>query len=341
MVLKTDKLKVLSTRDADLKKLHDLKLPGFEKIKDPVMIDFLIENVGRPNLCQQVIETGVLSKVVSDENDDIVAAYGWKVLEILGRGKDGITFWGHKYLDKKEHVVKFTSVYAKNFQNHSEIFNFMLKTLSAQGTVRNSMLIDQSIKNQYSFYYAKKPFVHIAQNSTMLHEYIAQVCNMNEWMIEHTGFLFWDLGYANGRNFMLDEKRRLKWVDYGGAGLLRCPNFDKIYQPMEKQGGPVLSQLEVNGRQSLCTADSNFVMLQFLLNYEWHACKDKRSTPVDTISSMLQVKRSIIPLMVDILPKLLHTNFTRTIFEQYKKSNWCDYTTWRSIKNNIRNTKFG
>ena len=89
MVLKTDKLKVLSTRDADLKKLHDLKLPGFEKIKDPVMIDFLIENVSRPNLCQQVIETGVLSKVVSDENDDIVAAYGWKVLEILGRGKDG------------------------------------------------------------------------------------------------------------------------------------------------------------------------------------------------------------------------------------------------------------
>ena len=42
------------------------------------MIDFLIENVSRPNLCQQVIETGVLSKVVSDENDDIVAAYGWK-----------------------------------------------------------------------------------------------------------------------------------------------------------------------------------------------------------------------------------------------------------------------
>ena len=123
-----------------------------------------------------------------------------------------------------------------------------------------------------------------------------------------------------------------------GVGL---PNFDKIYQPMEKQGGPVLSQLEVNGRQSLCIADSNFVMLQFLLNYEWHACKDKRSTPVDTISSMLQVKRSIIPLMVDILPKLLHTNFTRTIFEQYKKSNWCDHTTWRSIKNNIRNTKFG
>ena len=110
---------------------------------------------------------------------------------------------------------------------------------------------------------------------------------------------------------------------------------------MEKQGGPVLSQLEVNGRHSLCIADSNFVMLQFLLNYEWHACKDKRSTPVDTISSMLQVKRSIIPLMVDILPKLLHTNFTRTIFEQYKKSNWCDYTTWRSIKNNIRNNKFG
>ena len=74
MVLKTDKLKVLSTRDADLKKLHDLKLPGFEKIK-PASINHTMcgvifqvcEDTGLSSLAKQLILGDILENKIPDE----------------------------------------------------------------------------------------------------------------------------------------------------------------------------------------------------------------------------------------------------------------------------------
>lgn len=332
MVFKTGKLKVLDTEDEGNSFASVEDIPGYRAIAQQGYNDvvaFCEANLARPSLCLQAIDTLATSKVVYNEDEELVAAYGWKIQEILGRGKDGTTGWGYKYGDPEQamHVVKVLTGYSALWNNNTRIYNAMLRDLQQRGKKRHPMLFDQVVKDNIHHYRCERPFTHISKNEKMQAQYLSEVCSMNEWNIYYTGFVFWDLGYSNGRNYMVDEKRRLKWVDYGGAGMLRTERFKDIYKSLE--GMPVDTLTEPpKGKGSLLHANSDFIMMQFLLNIEFW---DGNPT-ADVWSSMMQVKAEIIPEIRAVFPNLLHSKLAKNIWTQYKKSNWCDDVHWRSLR---------
>ena len=313
-------------------------IPGFDNLIEKGYndcISYIKNNLDKPAICLQIIDTKQPSKIARDEDGQLIAAYGWKCIQHLGQGKDGTTFWGYKYGDTKEEkfVIKVKSAYAKVFDNHTEVFNAMLRNILESGKKKPNAVIDQILKHDYNAYKSKEPFRHIKPDRQIIHQSLADVCSMNEWCISNTGFVFWDLGYSNGRNFMKNDKNETRWVDYGGAGMLRCPNFNAVYNRYKNIPPCVLGTdygHKPKGKDSLIIGDSDFVMCQFLLNYEFWS---EPETTADLYSSILQVKRQIIPEITELLPKLIKTKLGKAVYNEYKKSwNWCDETTWRSLR---------
>ena len=313
-------------------------IPGFDNLIEKGYndcISYIKNNLDKPAICLQIIDTKQPSKIARDEDGQLIAAYGWKCIQHLGQGKDGTTFWGYKYGDPKEEkfVIKVKSAYAKVFDNHTEVFNAMLRNILESGEKKPNAVIDQILKHDYNAYKSKEPFRHIKPDRQVIHQSLADVCSMNEWCISNTGFVFWDLGYSNGRNFMKNDKNETRWVDYGGAGMLRCPNFNAVYNRYKNIPPCVLGTdygHKPKGKDSLIIGDSDFVMCQFLLNYEFWS---EPETTADLYSSILQVKRQIIPEITELLPKLIKTKLGKAVYNEYKKSwNWCDETTWRSLR---------
>lgn len=298
-------------------------------------INYIAQNLDKPALCMQIAMTQQPSKVAYGPAGDIQAAYGWANVQQLGQGKDGVTFWGYKYGDLKEEkfVIKVKSAYAKMFDNHTDVFNAMLRSIIESGEKKPRAVLDQIVKHDYNAYKCREPFRTIRPDRKIIHKSLQDVCAMNEWCISNTGFVFWDLGYSNGRNFMKDNKSETRWVDYGGAGMLRCPNFNAVYNRYKNIPLCVLGTddgYNPKGKDSLIIGDSDFVMCQFLLNYEFWS---EPETTADLYSSILQVKRQIIPEITELLPKLIKTKLGKAVYNEYKKGwNWCDETTWRSLR---------
>lgn len=339
MAFKTGKMIITGGDDIDTKnafsKVSDI--PGFDNLVEKGYNDCItyIENIlDKPTLCLQIVDTQQPSKIARGEDGQIIAAYGWKCIQHLGQGKDGTTFWGYKYGDTEEekHVVKVKSSYGKMFDNHSAIFNEMLRSVIQNKQHKPKALIDQVVKFHYNYYKCTEPFKSIKPNREKIHKSLRDVCDMNEWCISNTGFVLWDMGYSNGRNFMKDRKGQTRWVDYGGAGMLQCPNFKSVYE--QYKGLPVLelgeesSLLKINGKDSLVIGDSDFVMCQFILNYEFWSEPD---TTADLYSSILQVKRQVIPEIVELMPRLIKTKLGKKVYNEFKSSDWLDSKTWKIL----------
>ena len=313
------------------------EVPGIQELQRlgyNDVIAFLKQVLDRPSLVAQVIDTKQPSKTAQDKEGNLIAAYGWKVVEILGKGKDGITFWGHKYDDDKKvmHCVKILSSYAKNFSNHTHMFNHMLRHYHKKDIAIPSILQDTVVKVDYTNYRMKAPYTHINWNEKLSRKRALQeVCKMNAWTIDYTGFVFWDLGYGNGRNFMHDKNKGIKWVDYGGAGMLRVLNFEDIHK--KAKGAPVISLEpgDVNGKDNLIIADSNFIMLQFVLNLEYYHTVENATA--DLYSSILQVKRPVIAEIKELMPTYLTNPLAQRIFKEYSENHdWRLATTWESLR---------
>lgn len=313
------------------------EVPGVQELRRlgyNDVIAFLKQILDRPSLVAQVVDTKQPSKTAQDKEGVLIAAYGWKVVEILGKGKDGVTFWGHRYNDDKKvmHCVKILSSYAKNFSNHTNIFNYMLRHYHKKEIAIPSILQDTVVKVDYTNYRMKAPYVHIDfSNKHERRRALMEVCKMNAWTIDYTGFVFWDLGYGNGRNFMYNKHKGFQWVDYGGAGMLRTLNFEDLHR--KTKGAPVcsLEPGDVNGKDNLIIADSNFIMLQFVLNLEyWH---DPENSTADLYSSILQVRRPVIAEIKELMPTFLTNPLAKRIFKEYgEKHDWRLATTWESLR---------
>ena len=312
-------------------------IPGYidlvKEERDDV-ITYAQNYLSKPSLALQIVTYKVASKVAKDDNDQVIAAYGWHVVEHLGQGKDGYTFLGHKFIERgtnntKNHIIKILSGYAQHYVENSKIFNFLVLQARENGIATHPLIKDQTVKDTFSYYYSRKPYKHVRPGLKELHHMLASICNMNYWCIRNTGMVFWDLGYNNGRNFMSDNKK-LRWVDYGGAGILRCPNFDEVVS--KYKNAPVLSLTPLQNKENLVIANSDFIMCQFLLNYEFHAQPDSTA---DIYASMLQVRKQMVPEIMYLMPRLCKSRFTQDIFENFKGRRWDDPTTWKELGRHI------
>ena len=330
MAFKTGKF-IVSNGDAALHsnflKIEDV--PGYEKIKNnETVCKFILENLNNKSVCIQAAKYNSTDPIIYNNNGGLVALHGWHLKQFLGRGKDGTTFLGYLYEDDtfKSKTVKILSNYAKDYLNHTEIFSEIFKKIK----IKSSYFYKLNISENYTFYDNSKPLT--PANLDNLEKTLTEICKLNYWAIKNTGFVFWDFGFSSGSNYMHDTNGNLKWIDYGGSGMSRCPNFEYIYQSYSDL--PPLMLLETKkGKENLLEADSNFIMCQFLLHYEYW--KARQNSTADVWSSTIQIKKDLLPEMVDMIPRLLYTKLSQSIFDNFKNHNWTDEITWKQIGKHI------
>lgn len=300
-------------------------VPGYDEFKDyPEVSRFISDNLNNKSVCIQASTHLSAQPVVIGEDKKILAAHGWHVSQLLGQGKDGTTFLGYRYDDEYQETktVKLLSSYAKEYRNHAEIFSAMTKQMKN----KHAALFELTIDQHYTYYNNSTKLKQV--DSEQFEQTLVEICNLNRWTIKNTGFVFWDLGFGSGRNYMADDDDQLKWVDYGGAGLVRCPNFETLYSKFNDM--PALELLEPKkGKDNLVEANSDFVMCQFLLHYEYW--KDSKNSTADVWASLIQIKKQILPEMVDVLPRLLYNELSRSIFNEFKDQDWTEHTTWKRL----------
>jgi hypothetical protein len=302
-------------------------VPGYSKLVDngrSDVIDFLNKNLENPALCIQASVHQTVDPVVYNDSGDLCAAYGWCVTETLGRGKDGIVFLGYRYDDTAQKIktAKIFTRYGLQYINHTILFTQIVNRVKK----KNPGIFELTVRDQFMYYDYSEPLTPTVDDD--FEKNLVDLCYINSWSIKNTGFVFWDFGYGSGKNYMLNRNGSIVWIDYGGAGLLRCPNFESIYCNY-KNLSPVNLEKPFDSKTSLVIADSDFVMCQFLLHYEYW--KNKENSNADLWASMLQIRRSAIPEFVEFLPNFLRSDLARSIYNEFRNCDWCDYITWKQV----------
>ena len=310
--------------------------PAFDRVQDipgynflarnrhTDVINFLHKNLHDVDLCLQAAEHKTADIMVYNEYGDLISAAGWHVNQVLGQGKDGVTFLGYRYNDKdrSNKTVKCLSKYAKQYLNHTILFNDIYKTVKT----KNSNIFKLQIRDNYTYYNNSKPLNEVEDKD--FDSVLPTLCRLNSWCIKNTGFAFWDFGFGSGKNYMFGNDSELRWIDYGGSGMVRCPNFESIY---EKNSS--LPELEIaapySGKESLITADSDFLMCQFLLQIEYWI--NHINTTADGWRSMLPIRRSVVKEFVKMLPNLLSTELTQGVYNKFKSKDWTDEIVWKQV----------
>ena len=327
MVFKTNKFVVTkkSNTDQQTKKIVFRKLedvPGGVKLLDTgysKIAHWIEKNIHKTDIVLQAVEHKVTNPIIRDKEHNIVAVHGWRIVEQLGKGKDGHTFLAHRFSESPAEKVtlKLLSNYGNAYLNHSKIFNSMIDN---ESNIFMKIKINQDLGIIY--YERNIPFVVVQDDFV---QWLPKLCEANAWAIKNTGFVFWDFGFASGKNYMLNRKNELVWIDYGGAGMLRCLNFKKVY---EKNRCDILVDLEPQpSKENLVIANSDFVMCQFLFHIEYW----KQHPTVDVWSSMLQMRKAIIPEIVSSMDTILKDDLTIGIYRGFKKYNWTKPATWQAL----------
>jgi len=301
-------------------------VPGVEtliqKQKWPV-IDYIRRNLNNAALCMQAVQYQSTESFVYD-GDNLVAANGWQVQQVLGRGKDGLVIHGYRFDDPtaKLHVVKILSKYGQRYIDHSATLGAMLQHCNR----KPGILLDFATEKDQIFYPADEPFQPISADDHWKHW--AAVCRMNAWLIRYTGFVIWDFGYRSGRNFMTNSKDQTVWIDYGGAGLVRCANFNKILQQYYRYNPQLPSVIPNNlpEKQCLVYANNQFIFLQLLLNLEfWFDADDSTA---DYYASIAQTNLRVADELLRMITVILKNPVALDLYKKFHNQDHTDHITW-------------
>lgn len=357
------KLKVITGIDGledDIFKVEKLRrfesveqIPGWKEIghKRPNdLIRYLEGILDKPRYAAQVLDIGAVGQVQTHLNNvnqkRITAAYGFKMIQMLGMGKDGQTYEATRYLDYKadqKYVIKMLSEYAKEYHAQTQQLFEILYTL--ENPWHPMIQKNITVKGDFMYYPIDLPYTEVISNKGNMLKQYAELANLNKWLIKNTGFLFWDMGFTNGRNFMMDSKENLVWIDYGGAGLLKTPTFKSICKKLKIKSfkGTGLGDVK---KEMLVNADSKFIMAEFLLNIDYWFTKyetdrgNVQCNDADLYSSFIQLRKTVCYGIVDnLLEHALNTDVAQGLYQATKEKNWVQDNTWKDVWRFLKNFK--
>jgi len=315
------------------------------------VLEFIENNLDDPRIVTQAVdkkrEGRLLFLVTGDDKKYVDAGFGFKSQRALGQGKDGWTTLSTRYLDttnvrgEQKYIVKYFSTYAKNYLDHTKaIINFISETAKDGKVTRYPRILDPwTIKASHMFR-ALTDNNEVYQESSvdpqMLVNYTAEICRANAWMLKNWGICFWDFGFESGKNYMVDHKNRVKWVDYGGAGIVRLPTEGPTSVPAAELKfarnykyalSPILH------KENLVIAESKFLMLQLVLHLEfWYNKFSNTHTNAGYYSSMTQINMKMIDeLEKYVIPHILTWDLTKDLYKEFKDQDWLDKLVWKQI----------
>ena len=345
------------------KTVHDV--PGVKEIieKNTVgqfnkVLEFIEYNLDDPRIVTQAVDMKREGRLLFIEDTSsrkfVDAGFGFKTQLSLGQGKDGWTTLSTRYLDTtntrgtQKYIVKYFSTYAKNYLDHTKAVIHFISETTKDSKKYPKILDPWTIKASHMFR-ALKNNNEVYQESSvdpqMLVNYTAEICRANSWMIKNWGICFWDFGFESGKNYMVDAKNRVKWVDYGGAGIVRLPSEKPTPPPGPRHAytGAVAELKFARNynyamrpklhKENLVIAESRFLMLQLVLHLEfWYNKFSNTRTNAGYYSSMTQINMEMIDeLEKYVIPHILTWDLTKDLYNNFRNQNWLDDLVWKQI----------
>jgi len=274
---------------------------------------------------------------------DHLAAFGYQCEKPLGEGKDGKTFFGHPYLDvEKTCVVKVLSRYARNYFALAHLLQKVCQDEDKPAALK-TFKVDPAL--EFMWYRSAYPYTPIERTSDW-HNALHEVCRLNSWLCKQYGLLFWDFGFNNGKNYMLDNSSAMRWVDYGGAGLVRTTNYDVTLEGKGAKWKAWMQDLENTRINKECLIDAydTFLKIAFFLHLQyWQDRHDDRPNNISVYMSAAQTKESVADEIFEyIVPLKLKTAWIKEMFELFKGHDFTLWVTWKKmgkyIDSHVKNT---
>ena len=143
-------------------------------------------------------------------------------------------------------------------------------------------------------------------------------------------------------NFMMNTvgKRKVKWIDYGGAGMLRCePHLKKMLSVRKNvRIHETTAPAPKKAKENLIYAKSDFIYMQFMLNYLFFT--NKKAHEIGVWSSLTQIDSTVLQQFKDwVFPNLLTDEFSQRLSHNFKDEDWTSPKTWTKLENWIYDYK--
>jgi len=312
--------------------------------------NFIKENFYDQNFVNQILINGTINRVnlvkQSDGTFTVLNAHGYINKQTLGVGKDGHTFLGVRYLDTKNtFVVKTISNYAQDYMLHTGMLGNIVKSNNC-----SPVLIPFNIADNLShlFYPLEEPYTHVTKTNKQWLDALADICDMNSWLISSYGVLLWDFGFNNGKNYMIDRDNKVKWVDYGGAGLLKIRNiYDKSIVPAGNNWNSTAGLLKrtLVNKKSLVFANTRFIRIALFLHIQYwldqHVAYANDVKDIDNTipiwMSMIQLNHKITQEIDDwVVKKLITTDWLRNIYADLQNDKFTENLAWDTMSTRLR-----
>ena len=356
MVFKTKKL-VVGEPESDIAPYDRIEaVPGIEKVlknahNNEILINQIAANLDKPRLVAQMIDTMQPYKVVrerGEHGDQIIALHGYRVEQRIGTGKDGNTYVCTRYLESERkrgvpyhYIVKALSPYAQGYNVVSKLYFDNMQNITQRKQKPHGLLDQMIIKGDMHYRLLNENnelYTDTTSDISIWRKHLSDIADMNHWLLRNMGCAFWDLGYGNGKNYMQNLKGQIKWVDYGGAGIVFV---EKNRWPADMSWElPEIGQNNLlNVKKNLVYANSDFLMLEFLLHCEYWYCKPNKrlETNADLWSSNIQLRPSVLADIKNyMLPDILQWDLTKNIYKDFANNDWCDYMTWKKLRDYIK-----
>lgn len=177
---------------------------------------------------------------------NILLRMNFKIIKKVGKGKDGTTFL---VKDKKndKFILKVLSTYGKQYLSITK--KFVEKNIQSKHLYKLKLLSDDLILYPYE----KLDLVKTDTKNFPM--YLKQICDLEIGLIRH-GLCWWDFGFINHCNYMVNKEGDIKVIDYGGNSFLTLSKN---------------SSISVNNhRKNLVFASNNYLKLQFLFHIYYY-----------------------------------------------------------------------
>ena len=215
------------------------------------------------------------------------------MIEVLGQGKDGI-------------ARRIGDVVSKEMSDYAKAWKFMVQEY-VDADVESAHLSKVKLTTDHMIY-DYEPLTHIPHDQT--HDYFDQLITMEQDLLAKD-LLFWDFGGVKGHqlnNYMKNEYDIVRWVDYGGNGILST-NVGRSWDLKEEMySTPVIAD-----RISLVHATNEFMQLMVM----YHLCfsVEVNTDRMLTVGSVIQKDLSLY----SAAETLFHTLLRGTQWEQLSK----------------------
>lgn len=273
-----------------------------------------------------------------------IGARTFSVIELLGQGKDGKTYFVEDD-EKKTYILKHQPGYGRLYYHRTEAIQHNLKKVGlTDDPFFNSMfnfpdIMMCGLRNEVLIYPLDKPYKKLKPKEAHKEwiNALVDVAKLQELTLSYFKLAIWDLGFASGLNYMLAPNGQTKWVDYGGnAFALYSQNklLDK-WRKFEERN----KLAEVKKKPCLGELNSTMLRWYFLLHLEYHLTDVEdlhQRNFIEGIAIVLQVSNQFFKMFETADDTLFKSKICKDVIAKTKNLDWTKPSTWQEIQTTLK-----